>query len=83
MTDVGLRSPPGCTYSNLNEEMEVKLVDNQPLCLEGPLPATVSCALPFDVRRARYPLIAFRLFPGSVFKFQLGSSLCQIKACSY
>ena len=48
-------------FSSLKEEMEVKQLGKQPLCLEGPLPAVASCTLPFDMRRVRYLLIAFRL----------------------
>lgn len=66
---------PGCLYSTLKEETEVKKLGNQLLCLEEPLPAGASCVLPFDKRRFRYLWTAFRLFLGSVFKFQPSSSL--------
>lgn len=66
---------PGCVYSSLKVDTEVKNLGKQPLCLEGPLPAMASRLLPSEVRRVRDLLRALRLFPGSVFKVQPSSSL--------
>lgn len=66
---------PGCVYSSLKVDTEVKKLGKQPLCLEGPLPAMASRLLPSEVRRVRDLLRALRLFPSSVFKVQPSSSL--------
>lgn len=61
---------PGFRYSSPEEEMRVKKLGNQVLCLGGPLPARAFCLLLFDMRRVRCLLVSFRLSPGSALKFQ-------------
>lgn len=74
---------PGCKYSSLKEEMEVKKLGNQLLCLEGPLPAMASCVLPFDMRRGQVPCDSFSAFSLAQCLNSSQALPSQIKACSY